>query len=71
MREELKADALEKLKSSCPTLFALGWFKENLPKDEQTIQKEMDDLKKENDEMASNAFKRERQISDDVFVPIN
>ena len=31
----------------------------------------MDDLKKENDEMASNAFKRERQIADDVFVAID
>ena len=29
MRELLKADALEKLKMSCPTLFALGWFKVN------------------------------------------
>ena len=70
VREELKADALAKLKCSCPTLFALGWFKENLPKDEQTIQKEMDDLKKENDEMANNSVKRERQIGDNIFVPI-
>ena len=29
VRELLKADALEKLKMSCPTLFALGWFKVN------------------------------------------
>ena len=27
VREELKADALAKLKSKCPTLFAMGWFK--------------------------------------------
>ena len=27
MREILKADALAKLKSQCPTLFAMGWFK--------------------------------------------
>ena len=31
MREQLKADALAKLKASCPTLFSMGWFKENLP----------------------------------------
>ena len=27
VRELLKEEALEKLKLSCPTLFALGWFK--------------------------------------------
>ena len=27
VREELKADALAKLKEQCPTLFAMGWFK--------------------------------------------
>ena len=31
VREQLKADALAKLKASCPTLFSMGWFKENLP----------------------------------------
>ena len=29
VRELLKADALEKLKMTCPTLFSLGWFKVN------------------------------------------
>ena len=70
LREELKADALEKLKATCPTLFALGWFKENMPKDEQTKQKEMDDLKKENDEVAGKILKRERQIGDDTFITL-
>ena len=27
VREQLKADALAKLKLTCPTLFAMGWFK--------------------------------------------
>ena len=27
VREMLKADALEKLKKSCPTLYSMGWFK--------------------------------------------
>ena len=27
LREDLKKDALEKLKAECPTLFNMGWFK--------------------------------------------
>ena len=44
VREELKADALEKLKMSCPTLFGMGWFKENLPKSEEEITREDEDF---------------------------
>ena len=63
VREQLKADALAKLKLSCPTLFAMGWFKvtgvlilmihtsivfkENLPKSEEELAKEEEELKKE------------------------
>ena len=77
MREQLKADALEKLKMSCPTLFALGWFKENGPKDEETLKEELEELKKENDTMAeqsktetSKQRVRERQIGDDLFITL-
>merc|ERR1719270_86990 len=75
VREILKAEALEKLKLSCPTLFQLGWFKENTPKTEIAIQQELEDLKKENEILAtnamnSNASKRERQLDNDVFIPI-
>ena len=74
MRELLKADALEKLKMSCPTLFALGWFKviiivirlhlikysqENAPKDEETLKKELEELQSENDELAR---KKDKEI---------
>ena len=44
VREQLKADALAKLMASCPTLFSMGWFKENLPKTEEEITKEDDDF---------------------------
>ena len=77
MREQLKADALEKLKMSCPTLFALGWFKENGPKDEATLKEELEELKKENDIVAqqnrtetSKQRVRERQIGDDLFITL-
>ena len=73
VREELKADALEKLKMSCPTLFGMGWFKENLPKDEETTRNELDKLKMENDEMAknvTNTVTKQRQIGDDRFVSL-
>ena len=77
MREQLKADALEKLKMSCPTLFALGWFKENGPKDEETLKEELEELKKENDIVAqqnrtetSKQRVRERQIGDDLFITL-
>ena len=40
VREQLKADALAKLKESCPTLFSMGWFKENLPKSEDILREE-------------------------------
>ena len=76
MREELKADALEKLKMSCPTLFALGWFKENGPKDEETLKKEMEELKNENDCLAAESKGtntqrvRERQVGDDLFITL-
>ena len=42
VREQLKADALAKLKESCPTLFSMGWFKENLPKSDEELQIEDD-----------------------------
>ena len=76
MREELKADALEKLKMSCPTLFDLGWFKENGPKDEETLKKEMEELKNENDCLAAESKGtntqrvRERQVGDDLFITL-
>lgn len=73
MREELKADALEKLKLSCPTLFGMGWFKENLPKDEKTKENEMEILQQENDKLAknvTNTLTKERQIGDDTFISI-
>ena len=76
MREQLKADALEKLKMSCPTLFALGWFKENGPKDEETLKAEMEELKTENDSLAQQKVEtnkqrvRERQIGDDLFITL-
>ena len=76
MREQLKADALEKLKMSCPTLFALGWFKENGPKDEETSKKELEELKKENDNLAGQSIEtnkqrvRERQVGDDLFITL-
>ena len=77
MREQLKADALEKLKMSCPTLFALGWFKENGPKDEETLKEELEELKKENDSVAeqnrtetSKQRVRERQVGDDLFITL-
>ena len=73
MREELKADALEKLKLSCPTLFGMGWFKENLPKDEKSKENEMEMLQQENDKLAKNVTKKmtkEKQIGDDTFVSI-
>ena len=44
VREQLKADALAKLKESCPTLFALGWFKENIPKTEEELLKENEEF---------------------------
>ena len=44
VREQLKADALAKLMASCPTLFSMGWFKENLPKTEEEITKEDNDF---------------------------
>ena len=44
VREQLKADALARLMAQCPTLFSLGWFKENLPKTEEEITKEDDDF---------------------------
>lgn len=47
VRELLKADALAKLKQSCPTLFAMGWFKENLPKSEEELEKEEEEFSKE------------------------
>ena len=37
VRELLKADALEKLKQSCPTLFALGWFNVRLAPTKPTL----------------------------------
>ena len=62
---------------SCPTLFALGWFKENGPKDEETLKEELEELKKENDTMAeqnktetSKQRVRERQIGDDLFITL-
>ena len=76
MREQLKADALEKLKMSCPTLFALGWFKENGPNDEETLKAEMEELKTENDSLAQQKVEtnkqrvRERQIGDDLFITL-
>ena len=76
VREQLKADALEKLKMSCPTLFALGWFKENGPKDEATLKEELEELKKENDSLAekntetSKQRVRERQVGDDLFISL-
>jgi len=54
VRELLKADALAKLKAKCPTLFAMGWFKENLPKDKGALEKEDEELKEESIEWASN-----------------
>ena len=47
VREQLKADAFAKLKESCPTLFSLGWFKENLPKSEEALQEEEENDKEE------------------------
>ena len=47
VREQLKADALAKLKLSCPTLFSLGWFTENLPKSEEALLEEDADIAKE------------------------
>lgn len=77
VREMLKADALAKLKSKCPTLFAMGWFKENIPKEEAQIEKEDEELKKEafskeqelkNDNISEKVRTREKQMSNDVFV---
>ena len=48
VREQLKADALAKLKESCPTLFAMGWFKENIPKTEEEILRENEEFQSEN-----------------------
>ena len=72
LREELKADALEKLKMSCPTLFGMGWFKENLPKDEKTSENEMKQLQQENEELAKNVETKtkERQIGNDTFISL-
>ena len=47
VREQLKADALAKLKESCPTLFSMGWFTENLPKSEEILLEEEEEMKKE------------------------
>jgi len=75
VREELKADALAKLKEQCPTLFAMGWFKENLPKQEEELQHEDEELRKEallkeEEEKTRKETLRskERQISNDLFV---
>lgn len=70
VRELLKADALEKLKQSCPTLFALGWFNENKPKDEQVLRAEDEDLAREAAVVAAGQteFTRERQLADNVFI---
>ena len=79
LREDIKRDALAKLKAECPTLFNMGWFKvsssiifrnllktfqENLPKDEEQLSKEEEELKKENDEIASKLGKR--NIEDEI-----
>lgn len=51
----------------------MGWFKENLPKDEKTKENEMEKLQQENDELANNVTKKmtkERQIGDDTFISI-
>ena len=58
---------------SCPTLFGMGWFKENLPKDEKTAENEMKKLQQENEELAKNVttnMTRERQIGDDTFISL-
>ena len=58
---------------SCPTLFGMGWFKENLPKDEETAENEMKKLQQENEELAKNVttkIERERQIGDDTFISL-
>ena len=47
VREQLKADALARLKQSCPTLFSLGWFTENLPKSEEMLLEEAEKDKEE------------------------
>ena len=48
VREQLKAEALAKLKESCPTLFSMGWFTENLPKTVDELNKENEEFQKEN-----------------------
>ena len=51
----------------------MGWFKENLPKDEKTKENEMEKLQQENDELANNVTKKmtkERQIGNDIFISI-
>ena len=58
---------------SCPTLFGMGWFKENLPKDEETTENEMKELQQENEELAKNVttkMTRERQIGDNTFISL-
>ena len=53
------------------------YHQENLPKDEETKQKEMEELKKENDQMATTGgsiktgpVTRERQLSNDTFISL-
>ena len=41
----------ERLKASCPTLFAMGWFKENIPKTEEEIIKEDEEFLQQENEM--------------------
>ena len=51
----------------------MGWFKENLPKDEETAENEMKKLQQENEELAKNVttkMTRERQIGDDTFISL-
>ena len=51
----------------------MGWFKENLPKDEKTAENEMKKLQQENEELAKNVttnMTRERQIGDDTFISL-
>lgn len=50
----------------------MGWFKENLPKDDKTSENEMKQLQQENEELAKNVETKtkERQIGNDTFISL-